>query len=190
MHPRILGQTDDIEKTPVAGREPRYRVAVFIMRSLTQTKKGLEFKRTKTETPRRVALPESAIASLEAHRAKQHVFREQFGSDYRADLDLIFANPDGTPLKPDSISASISALFKRLKLPKPKGAALHLLWHSHGSHLLAQNEALTTVSERLGHSSPRVTADIYSHAITGRDREAARKWEEFQRQSVEEHPKQ
>jgi integrase len=93
-------------------------------------------------------------------------------------------------LKPDSISASVSALFKRLKIPKPKGAALHLLRHSHGSHLLAQNEALTTVSERLGHSSPRVTADIYSHAITGRDREAARKWEEFQQQSIEGHPKQ
>ena len=93
-------------------------------------------------------------------------------------------------MKPDSISASISALFKRLKIQKPKGAAVHLLRHSHGSHLLAQNEALTTVSERLGHSSPRLTADIYSYAITGRDREAGRKWEEFQRQSVEEHPKQ
>lgn len=160
--------------------------AVFITRSLAQTKKGLEFKSTKTEAPRRVTLPDSAITSLEAHRAQQQVFREQFGSDYRTDLELIFANPDGTPLKPDSISASVSALFKRLKIPKPKGAALHLLRHSHGSHLLAQNEALTTVSERLGHSSPRVTADVYSHAITGRDREAARKWEEFQRQSIEE----
>ena len=130
------------------------------------------------------------ISNRHAHRARQQIFREEFGSDYRTDLDLIFANPDGTPLKPDLISSSISALFKRLRIQKPKGAALHLLRHSHGSHLLAQNESLTTVSERLGHSSPRVTADIYSHAITGQDREAARKWEEFQRQSVDEHPKQ
>lgn len=164
--------------------------AVFITRSLSQTRRGLEFKSTKTDEPRRVTLPDSAIASLDAHRVQQQIFREQFGPDYRADLDLIFANPDGTPLKPDSISASVSALFKRLKIPKPKGAALHLLRHSHGSHLLAQNEALTTVSERLGHSSPRVTADIYAHAITSRDREAARKWEEFQRRSIDEHLKQ
>jgi hypothetical protein len=27
-------------------------------------------------------------------------------------------------------------------------------------------------------------ADIYAHAITGRDREEARKWDEFQRQSI------
>jgi integrase len=131
-----------------------------------------------------VALPESAIASLEAHQAEQQVFREQSGSECRVDLDLIFRESDGTPLKRDSISASLSALFKRRKPPKPKGSALHLLRQSHGSHLLAQNEALTTVSERLGHSSPRVTADIHSHAIIGRDREAARKWEEFQRHSV------
>jgi hypothetical protein len=35
---------------------------------------------------------------------------------YRADLDLIFANPDGTPLKPDSVSACVSLLSRRLKL--------------------------------------------------------------------------
>jgi integrase len=47
---------------------------------------------------------------------------------------------------------------------------------------------ITTVSERLGHSSVRVTADIYSHAIRGRDDEAARRWEEFQRQATQERP--
>jgi len=35
-------------------------------------------------------------------------------------------------------------------------------------------------SERLGQSSVRETADAYSHAIRGRDDEAARRWEEFQ----------
>jgi integrase len=155
--------------------------AVLISRSLSQTKEGLEFKCTKSDEPRSVALPSSAIAVLEAHRSQQNVFRDKFGPDYRADLDLIFAEPDGTPLKPDSISASISALFKRLKIPKPKGTSLHLFRHSHGSHLLASGMELTAVSERLGHSSPYVTATVYSHAVKGRDREAAQKWEEFQK---------
>jgi len=152
----------------------------IIARSLTQTRKGLEFKGTKTEKPRLVVLPESAITTLAAHRRQQDEFRGQFGPDYRADLDLVFANPDGTPLKPDSISASVSALFKRLKIPKPKGAALHLLRHSHTSILLAAGVPLPAVSARLGHSSVRTTQDIYAHMITGQDEEAARKWEEFQ----------
>jgi integrase len=154
----------------------------MIARSLTQTRDVLEFKCTKTEKPRPVALPESAIVVLEAHRQKQDEFRRQFGPDYRADLDLIFANPDGTMLKPDSISASVSALFKRLKFPKPKGAALHLLRHSHTSHLLASGVPLPAVSARLGHSSMRTTQEIYGHMIPGQDDEAARRWDEFQKQ--------
>jgi site-specific recombinase XerD len=76
---------------------------------------------------------------------------------------LIFANPDGTPLKPNSISATVSLLCRRLGLPK--GASLHTLRHTHGSFLLTDGVDLATVSERLGHSSVRVTADIYSHAL-------------------------
>ena len=76
----------------------------------------------------------------------------------------------------------MSALCRRLKLPK--GVNLHTLRHTHGSHLLAAGMEITAVSERLGHSSVRVTAEIYSHAIRGRDDEAAREWDEFQSRSL------
>jgi integrase len=155
-----------------------------ITRSLTQTKQVLEFKCPKNERPRVVKVPESTLASLEAHRKRQDEFRPQFGPDYRADLDLIFANPDGTPLKPDSISAAVSLLFRRLKLPK--GASLHSLRHTHTSHLLADGVPLPVVSARLGHSSVRVTAEIYAHMIHGQDDEAARRWDEFQRRNTPE----
>lgn len=150
---------------------------VVIARSLTQTRETLEFKGTKTERPRHINLPESVLAPLAAHWKRQIEFRVQFGPDYRADLDLIFANPNGTPLKPDSVSASVSLLCRRIGLPK--GVSLHTLRHSHGSVLLADGMDLATVSERLGHSSVRVTADIYSHALRGRDQEAARRWDKF-----------
>ncbi len=114
----------------------------------TQTKQVLKFKGTKTERPRVVKVPESMLATIEAHRKRQDQFRSQFGPDYRADFDLIFANPDGTPLKPDSVSATVSLLFRRLKLPK--GASLHSLRHTHTSHLLANGVPLPVVSARLG----------------------------------------
>src|ERR1019366_7876003 len=79
--------------------------AAFVDRSLCQTKAGLEFKSTKTENPRKVRLSPDALASLQEHRKRQDAFRQQAGPAYRGDLDLIFANPDGTPLKPNSISA-------------------------------------------------------------------------------------
>jgi integrase len=154
-----------------------------IARSLTQTREGLSFKGTKSQKARVVVLPASAISALEAHRRQQNEFRRQFGPAYRSELDLVFANPDGTPLKPDSISASVSALFRRLKIPKPKGASLHLLRHSHTSILLAQGVPLPAVAARLGHSSVRTTQEIYAHMITGQDEEAARKWEEYQQRN-------
>jgi integrase len=116
----------------------------YIYRSVTQTKNMLDFKSPKNGRARIIALPSSALEALEDHRRKQATFRAQFGPDYRSDLDLIIANPDGTPLRPDSISATTSALFRRLKFPK--GASLHSLRHTHGSHLLAAGMELTSVS--------------------------------------------
>jgi integrase len=130
-------------------------------------------------------LPDSVLLALTEHRKRQDEYRRQFGPDYRADLDLVFANPDGAPLKPDSVSSTVSLLFRKLRLPK--GTSLHSLRHTHASELLDDGVPLPVVSARLGHSSVRVTADIYSHAIHGQDDEAARRWDEYHRRK---HPSQ
>jgi integrase len=153
----------------------------IIARSLSQTKAGLEFKGTKSERPRTVSMTAEALAALEAHRARQDAFRRQYGSDYRTDLDLVFGHPDGSPLRPDSVSASISLLCRRLKLPP--GASLHTLRHTHATHMLVGGVPLQVVSERLGHSSVRVTAEVYAHSLRGQDDEAVRTLEEFVRAS-------
>ena len=135
-----------------------------LMLHKTQTKQILAFKDTKTEdSVRTLKIPTSALAMLNEHRNRQDEFRRKFGPDYRADLDLVFANPDFTPLKPDSVSASVSALCRRLKLPK--GVSLHSLRHTHGSHMLASGVPLPVVSERLGHSSIRGHRGGVNHGL-------------------------
>lgn len=151
---------------------------VYISRSISQTKEILMFKSTKKENVRWVSLPGVAQAALEAHRVRQEEFRKQFGADYRRDLDLVFCTIEGEMLRPDSVSSSVSHLFRRLKLPK--GASLHTLRHSHGSHLLAAGLDLPAVAARLGHASVQTTARIYAHVIPGRDDKAAEMWERFQ----------
>lgn len=160
----------------------------FITRSLSQTKEhGLAFKPVKghedTEEPRVAKVPEETLVKLEAHRKRQDEFRAQFGPGYRADLNLIFANTDGTPFKPDTISATVSALFKRLKIPKAKGGSMHVLRHTLASQMLDGGVPLPVVSARLGHSSIRTTAEIYSHAIHGQDDEATRRLEEYRQRN-------
>jgi integrase len=70
---------------------------MMIERSLCQTRKsGLLFKLPKNKKERFVPLPDAALEALERHRQKQEEFRKQLGPDYRTDLDLVFANPDGS----------------------------------------------------------------------------------------------
>jgi integrase len=155
-----------------------------IVRSLSQAKGVLTFKEVKTPAGNRtLTIPASGMVVLERIRESQAEFRIQFGPSYRTDLDLIFCNPDGSPVMPDSISSAVSALCRRLKLPK--GASLHTLRHTHGSQLLADGMELPAVSARLGHSSPQVTAKIYAHILSGRDRESARRWEALQEKRVD-----
>ena len=148
---------------------------LMIGHSLSQVGQGVFLKEPKNKKFRTITIPPSALKKLAAHRKNQQPYREHFGDSYQG--DFIFSNPDGSPLKPDTISASVSLLFRNLKLPK--GASLHTLRHTHGSHLLAAGVPLTDVSKRLGHSSPHVTATIYAHALEGRDDLAAKAWEKF-----------
>jgi integrase len=140
---------------------------------LRQTKHGVEFKSTKTEdSVRVVTVPGPLVDALAAHRKIQDRFRRP--------VRLLFTEPEGNMLK-DSTSSAASALCRRLKLPK--GVSLHTLRHIHGSHLLAAGMEITAVSERLGHFSARVTQNVYSHTFPGRDHDAARRWEQFHKQT-------
>jgi integrase len=76
--------------------------------------------------------------------------------------------------------AAVSRLWRE---GLPKGASRHVLRQSHASFLLEKGVDLATVSERLGHSSVRTTADIYSHAIRGKDQVVAQVWDEIMQQS-------
>src|ERR1035438_5420092 len=152
-----------------------------IGRSLSQVGQEVFLKEPKNKKFREITIPPTALTKLEAHRLRQLPYREHFGASYQG--DFIFCNPDGTPLKPDTISASVSLLFHKLKLPK--GASLHTLRHSHASHLLAAGVPLTDVSKRLGHANAHVTATIYAHALPGRDDLAAQAWEDFQKRSAQ-----
>lgn len=149
---------------------------LMIGHSLSQVGQGVFLKEPKNKKFRTITIPPSALKKLRAHRKNQQPYGEHFGDSYQG--DFIFCNPDGSPLKPDTISASVSLLFRSQKLPR--GASLHSLRHTHGSHLLAAGVPLTDVSKRLGHSSPHVTAMIYAHALEGRDDLAAKVWEKFQ----------
>jgi len=152
---------------------PGYGV-LEITKSLQQTKAGLRVKRPKNGKPRRVVIGPATVAALEDHRSAQGESRRLFGKDYRSDLDLIFADPRGNYLKPDSVTATACRIARKAGL---EGVGLHSLRHSHGSILLSKHVPLATVSKRLGHSSVNITAGVYAHSFRADEIAAAEAWE-------------
>lgn len=115
-------------------------------------------------------MPPLLMEALIAHRAEQERYRQLFESDYRTDLDLIVALPDGSPWKPDSFTACYARFAEKIGL---KGIRFHGLRHSHASHLLRQRIPLKTVQQRLGHANASITLNTYAHMLPGDDQEAA-----------------
>jgi integrase len=107
---------------------------VQIAQSLSETRDGLEFKPTKSNKIRVLSIDEATVTILDRHRKQQMELREQFGPDYRTDLDLVFCQPNGEPLSPMAITNAVSRLCRRLKFPK--GVSLHTTRHYAGSRTI------------------------------------------------------
>jgi integrase len=145
-----------------------------VSKSLEQASGELRVKTTKSKKTRVISLPQSIIVMLRDLRARQANNRLLHGPNYRDDLNLVFGGPDGSFLRPESVTARICKLAARAGL---RGNSLHTLRHSHGSHLLSQGVPLPAVSKRLGHSSVFVTATVYSHALSADEKSAGAAWD-------------
>lgn len=112
-------------------------------------------------------------ARLKAWKATQAGHRLALGPDWGgewADADLVFTDEAGSPLHPDRVNIVIKRMTTRA-LGEPWTP--HELRHTAASLMLAAGVDLKHVSERLGHSSIRVTADVYAHLLKDSQVDAA-----------------
>jgi integrase len=87
------------------------------------------------------------------------------------DEDLVFPNEAGQPL---NYSNMVQRYFlKALREAKIPRVRFHDLRHSYASLLLGQGENIKYIQNQLGHSSPMVTLNIYSHLLKDSNQEAA-----------------
>jgi integrase len=133
---------------------------------------GVFTKSPKNEhSVRRVFLSPSVLPLLSKHRAEQDGEREKLGSLWH-ESGKIFVTWCGDPMHPDTISKWFTNFLKRKGLPPVR---FHSLRHASASLAIAMGVNVKTVSSRLGHANISTTMDIYSHALTKPDMEAAQK---------------
>ena len=142
---------------------------ITVRRQLQRDSGGLVTRDTKTHGSRRVVnLPTQMLDILTSHRQQQEADHGILGPAW-IDSGFIFTTAFGGPLDPRNLLRE----FKKVCVEAGLGNwHLHELRHSAASLMLAQGVKLQVVSEVLGHSSIRMTSDVYGH-ILDPDREKA-----------------
>ncbi|MCH8988051.1 MAG: tyrosine-type recombinase/integrase [Chloroflexi bacterium] len=82
----------------------------------------------------------------------------------------VFTRPDGSPVTPDRLTQDFSALVQKHDLPH---LTFHGLRHAFATLGLVAGTNPKVVSEALGHSSVRITLDLYSHVLPNMQDELA-----------------
>jgi integrase len=144
---------------------------IRVTRALKRTNDGLEASDTKTaRSARTLQLPPLAVRSLKAHKARQAAEQMKAGEHWVGG-DWIITNAWGGPMDPDNFRHRFTALCDEAKIGH---WSPHAARHTAGSLMFEHGADLKVVSEALGHSSIRVTADVYAHLLPERSGEAAR----------------
>ena len=122
----------------------------------------LRFKEPKTKFSRRtVPLGAHVVAALKQHRFDQADRVRDFGPTFNPDR-LVFPWVDGSRWNPDDFSMRFYRTVRAKKLPI---TSVHGLRHTHASLGLRAGMPMKIVSESLGHSDIRITANRYTHML-------------------------
>lgn len=157
----LLGLTwDDLD---LDGEKP----TLTVLRTLSRVRgQGLFLDETKTRgSRRRVHLPTPTVEALKKHREQQSEEMTLLGDAWPESPlggNLVFRTPLGTAVDPDNFR---NATYRLTTRALGERWSPHELRHSAASLLIAQGVDLKIISEVLGHSSIRITADVYGHLL-------------------------
>ena len=156
-------------RPPMVATSTSKQNTLRVRRALKRTDDGLEASATKTaRSQRTLQLSPLAVDALKAHKARQAEERLQAGEHWVGG-DWLFTNGWGGPDRPRQLPAPVHR-------PCDRGGIGHWTPHAarHTAGRSCSNMAPTSKScpSTLGHSSIRVTADVYAHLLPERSGEA------------------
>ena len=142
---------------------------------------GIRSLKTK-ESDRIVGIPNLLLEKISERQRTIEARKVQQAESYH-DHDLICCNCNGTPRNPNTIERGFKTLLRKSGLADMR---LHVLRHTYATHLLGLSVDLKTISQMLGHTSIKTTADIYIAKSEEAAFRAAKAIESFLRAPV--HP--
>ena len=124
----------------------------------------------KTATSDRwITLPDETMQLLRKYQVWQNTERLRLG-EYYQNRNYLFAQDNGGPMHPDSVTDWMNKFSKRHELPHINP---HALRHTMASMLYFNGVDSVSISKRLGHAQVSTTANIYAHVMEAADRKNA-----------------
>jgi len=125
-------------------------------------------RNTKTDKRRRVDVSDTLFAELfELRRRRKEAY---LGKGKNEIPEWVFCNRTGKA--PDMHNVKNRTFFACLEKAGLRRIRFHDLRHTFASLLIQDGQSLKYVSEQLGHSSIKLTADVYGHLVPGANRQA------------------
>jgi integrase len=143
--------------------------ALTIRHSLSQTRRGIILKETKTGRSRSVPLSRIANDALRSQRALQAKERLANGVLYQNLDGAIFADEIGRRVSPMAASCAFERIARKASISTTR---LHDLRHTAATTLIHAGVDIRTTASVLGHASPTVTLSIYAHLMADAQRDA------------------
>jgi integrase len=141
-----------------------------VRRALQRVGGRLETTDVKTAKSRRsLNLPGVIVDSLRTHKARQAADRLKAGEVWQ-ETGFAFTTRIGTPLEPRNLNRHLSTVTEKAGLGHWHP---HELRHSAASLMMAAGIPVEVVRDVLGHSSIRMTADVYGHIMPPQRQDAA-----------------
>lgn len=127
---------------------------------------------TKTSIGRFVSFSEQMKEDIIKHKEMQEY--EKATNEYK-DNDLVIATHNGKFVSVDNFSRIFRNTLKSSTIDKK--LSFHAIRHTHATLMLKAGVQMKVVSDRLGHSSIKITMDTYAHLLPSMETEAIEKFE-------------
>jgi integrase len=149
--------------------------AIHVRRQLARIGGKWSRVELKTRKSRRdIPLTPQAVEALRIQRARQDA--ERIAAKVPRPIDTyVFTTETGQPIHSTSILPTWYRLLRRMGLPR---VTTHDLRHSAATILFGAGVPIEVIADLLGHSTSRVTADLYRHRVDSLQRDAARRMAE------------
>lgn len=118
---------------------------------------------------REIQIPSIVIKSLKKRRISTLENKLKYCNCY-SDDDFVVCNELGEFYNPDCISHSFSLALEHAGI---RHVRFHDLRHTNATIMLQQGVPMKVASERLGHSTINITADLYTHVSRDLDKDAS-----------------